>query len=395
MMTTTVDEYRALVRDLPVSSGPATVSIADAVGAVCDEDVCAVAPQPRFDTAAMDGFACRAADLHAGARVRVTAVSLAAPHPDLVSVGAVCAVQVMTGAPVPVGADVVVPVECTSGFVEAIGAEIVIHEVPKRANIRRAGSDLAAGATVVPQGTVLRPSAIGVMATIGRSTVRIRSTVTVTVVSTGTELVSTGTEPGHGQIVESNSAMIAADLRSIPGVRVFRAPIVADDREVFLAAMHEHAARSDLIVTTGGVGAGTADVVRSTLGVHGITFRRVAMKPGRPQGSGLFADTPTICLPGSPGAALVSYELFVRPCVTAAVRRPDLNRQEVAASYSGPSVPPQAGVVRVGLGCRGADGVVRAETGRPTPAQMAVADCWFLVDGNGLRDGDEVVAVLF
>ncbi|MEH3154427.1 MAG: molybdopterin molybdotransferase MoeA [Gordonia paraffinivorans] len=392
---TTVDEHRAALADLGITGRPATVALAAATGALCDEDIRTHRPVPGHDTAAMDGFACRSEDLRRTATLTVAAVSLAGRRDQRIAVTPGCAVQVMTGAPVPDCADIVVPVEATSGFVEGPGAEVTVDRVPARTNISRVGSEIAVGTTLVPAGSVLRPPTLGALAAIGRSTVRVRSTLTVAVLSTGTELVPADVEPADGEVPESNSGMIAADLRTIPGVCVLRAPVVADDRATFLDAMHEYAARSDLVVTTGGIGMGTADVVRSTLGDDvGFTFCRVAMKPGRPQGRGRFAGTPTICLPGSPAGAFVSYELFVRPRVVAALGRPDLDRRTLTGTYAGLDIPSPTEGVRVVPGRRDADGVVRAETSRAGLVQLATCDCWFVVDGDGLTDGDAVTVSL-
>jgi molybdopterin molybdotransferase len=250
----------------------------------------------------------------------------------------------MTGAPLPPGAQAVVPVEWTDGGTgggpaDAMtgrdhGPEVrVLRPAAAGAHIRGRGSDAAAGAPALTAGTVLGPPQIGLLAAIGRATVPVRPRPRVVVLSTGSELAAPGSPLAPGQIHDSNGFMLTAAARDA-GAVAYRAAAVADDAPTLRATLEDQLVRADLVVTTGGVSVGAYDVVKEALDGE-AEFRRLAMQPGKPQGFGLLgaARTPLFALPGNPVSAYVSFELFVRPAIRAMAGRAGdaLHRPRVTA----------------------------------------------------------------
>jgi molybdopterin molybdotransferase len=322
-----VAEYRAtiaaLVPTLPVVRRP----LLDCVGLVLGQDLVSPVALPPFDNSAMDGYAVRAADV---ARVPVTLPvpeDIPAGRTDIVPLVPDTAHRIMTGAPVPPGADAVVRVEDTDGGV---------HEVTVRApgvagnHIRRAGEDVTAGATVLRAGTVLGAPQLGLAAAIGCGTLPVHRPARVLILSTGSELVAADTPLRHGQIYESNSVMLAAAVREI-GAEPVVLRFVPDDVETFHAAIAEHKAEVDVLITSGGVSAGAYEVVKDALTGQGVEFLRVAVQPGGPQGSGLFGGLPVATLPGNPVSSALSFELFLRPALLAAMGHTVTERPRVQA----------------------------------------------------------------
>lgn len=313
----TVLEHRSAVLDLVRPLAPVVVPLDDAAGLVLAEDVTAAADVPAWDNSAMDGYALRAADvagaspqtgIHLPVVADLPAGSAATPH-----VGAGTAARIMTGAPVPPGADAVVPVELTDAGVAAV---TVLHPVPVGANVRRAGEDTTAGAVVIRAGAVLRAPQVAAAAAAGRASVTVHRRPVVAVLSTGSELVPAGELPGRGRIPDSNSHLLAAAVRSAGCVAVRHAP-VADDPEALREVLAALDGTVDLVVTSGGVSVGAYDVVKQVLAGWGsVDFVPVAMQPGKPQAVGtLPGGTPFVGLPGNPVSVHVSFEVFVRPAL--------------------------------------------------------------------------------
>jgi molybdopterin molybdotransferase len=223
----------------------------------------------------------------------------------------------MTGALLPEGADAVVPVEWTDG-----GAQAVLISQPAAPGhaIRRAGDDAKPGDLLLPAGVRLGAPQIGVLAAAGHGAVLARRRPRVTVISTGNELTPPGSPLVPGLIWESNSYLLAAAARQL-GCEVIRHPTLRDDLDEVLAAVSAAAQTADLLITSGGVSmGGEHDVVKAALSKLGsVTFRKVAMQPGMPQGFGLLgpSSTPIFTLPGNPVSAFVSFRLFVEPAVNA------------------------------------------------------------------------------
>ncbi|HEY2315479.1 MAG TPA: gephyrin-like molybdotransferase Glp [Streptosporangiaceae bacterium] len=310
-------EIMAAIRPVP----PRELTLADALGAVLVDDVTARWPLPSFDNSAMDGYAVRAADV----------ATASEDHPILLAVdGEIAAgdtgrrdlvpgtvIRIMTGAPMPAGADAVVPVEQTDGGTDRVGIRVPVAE---GASIRLTGGDAQPGDVLLTAGTRLGAVHLGLLAAAGHGTVRARPRPRVTVISTGNELVEPGSELVPGQIWESNATMLAAAAREA-GCAARRYPIVRDDTDAVLAAVQDALPDADLLITSGGVSmGGEHDVVKAALTTLGtVAFRKVSMQPGMPQGFGTVgsAATPIFTLPGNPVSAYVSFCLFVLPALDA------------------------------------------------------------------------------
>jgi molybdopterin molybdotransferase len=223
----------------------------------------------------------------------------------------------MTGAPVPDGADAVVPYEWT----DRGATEVRIDQAPQPGqHVRPRGDDVAEGDLLVEEGTVLGPRRIGLLASVGRATVLARPRPRVVVLSTGSELRDPGEPLGHDSIYDGNSYLLAAAVQRAGGVP-HRVGIVHDEPAAFLAALDEHVDGADLVVTSGGVSQGDYDVVKEALRRRGVWFGPVAMQPGKPQGFGLLGAAtpetavPVVTLPGNSVSAYISFETFVLPAI--------------------------------------------------------------------------------
>ncbi|MFK4730588.1 molybdopterin molybdotransferase MoeA [Agromyces mediolanus] len=334
-------EHRRAVTELLAPLGArlgaeeASLAAGDALGRVLAADVVCPIDLPGFDNSQMDGYALRSAEL-AGAsptapvQLPIGPTSAAGDHVFELAPGT--ASPVMTGAPIPRGADAVVPIEAADppAFV---GISERHHDSPvqttvgftapveRGAFIRPAGSDVAAGALLLAAGTHLGPAQLGSLAAAGVTSIPVRRRVRVLLVSTGHELRPPGAELRPGQIHDANTTMLSAALRRC-GAEVVEA-VSPDDAASLRAAIASAAPRVDLILTSGGVSEGAFEVVREALGPLGVAFEKVAIQPGGPQGLGLVplgdaADgerdaVPVVAFPGNPVSALVSFELFLRP----------------------------------------------------------------------------------
>jgi molybdopterin molybdotransferase len=317
-MSRTVMEHREAVLDQITPTPAVTFALEDAAGLVLAADVTAHEALPRFDNSAMDGYAVQSADVagaSADAPVRLRVVAdLAAGSDAAPVIGAGTAARIMTGAPVPPGADAVVPVEDTDGGTEQVE---VRAPAPAGRHVRRVAEDVAAGDVVLRAGQELTPYRLAAVAAVGRPEVLVHRRPVVVVLSTGSELVTPGVATRRGQIPDSNSYLLAAAARAA-GAQVHRLGAVRDDADALADAL-ESVGAADLIVTSGGVSVGAYDVVKEVLApMDGMFFVSVAMQPGKPQGYGRLADgTPVIALPGNPVSAFVSFEAFVRPAILA------------------------------------------------------------------------------
>lgn len=289
-----------------------------AFGLVLTHDVVSEVDLPRFDNSAMDGYAVLAQDV-AGASsehpllMRVLGDIKAGDTEQRVHVpGRVW--RIMTGAPVPEGADTIVKVEDT----DAHPREPKIRTAPPpRRHIRPAGDDLRAGDVVVAAGTTLGPAQVAALASAGADRVRVIGPVRVVVLSTGDELVSLGAPLASGQIVDSNGPMLAAAVRAA-GFHTVHVGRLPDDKGRIRSEIDHHLRHADAIITTGGVSKGAYDEVKAVLSKQGaMSFPEVAMQPGKPQGFGVLGrrKVPVFTLPGNPVSALVSFEVFVRPAL--------------------------------------------------------------------------------
>ncbi|HUE34501.1 MAG TPA: gephyrin-like molybdotransferase Glp [Mycobacterium sp.] len=327
-----VDEHQRVVSGMIHARPAVAVALAEAQGLVLADDVVARLPLPVFDNSAMDGYAVHAEDTSGATPqhpvVLPVAEDIPAGRTDQLTLQPKTAHRIMTGAPLPAGATAIVPVEDTDGGVDSV-AILQPHEPGK--HIRRAGEDVAPGTTVLRKGQVVTPAMLGLAAALGMAGLTVIPRQRVLVISTGSELVMPGTPLEPGQIYESNSIMLAGAVREA-GADVVAVATAEDDVAQFSSILDRYAADSDLIITSGGVSAGAYEVVKDAFGRRGIQgdqgveFVKVAMQPGMPQGIGRVAGATIVTLPGNPVSALVSFEVFIRPALRAAMGLPDPER---------------------------------------------------------------------
>jgi len=329
-----VEEHRerilSSVHPLPAFDQP----LMEAFGLASAEDVHASVALPGFDNSAMDGYAVAHGDVASAseeAPVHLPVVGeIGAGQASLLAMSPGTAVKIMTGAPVPAGADSVVPYEWTDRGV----ANVVISQAPEPGqHVRPKGQDVAEGDLLVQAGTVLRARQIGLLAAVGRPSVRSRPRPRVVVISTGSELREPGTALGRDSIYDGNSFLLAAAARQA-GAIAYRVGIVPDQPRAFLSALNDQLVRADLVVTSGGVSMGDYDVVKEALAPLGtVWFGGVAMQPGKPQGFGTVGEdaVPIVTLPGNPVSAYISFEQFVLPAIRRMMGRTPYTRPEADA----------------------------------------------------------------
>ncbi|KQY46309.1 gephyrin-like molybdotransferase Glp [Cellulomonas sp. Root137] len=368
-------EHRAAALALASPLPAVEVLLDDADGLVVADDLRTDEPLPRWDNSAMDGYGVRHADVvELPATLRVVA-DLPAGTADEPVVGPGTAARIMTGAPVPAGADTIVPVELT----DAGTATVRVREAPAAGvHIRRAGEDAVPGDVVVAAGTLLGPAAIAAVASLGRATVRVHRRPRVGVVSTGDELVAPGTPLRRGQLPDSNSWLLASAVRDAGGTPVRIGP-VPDDVDALRSVLADLDGSVDAIITSGGVSVGAYDVVKAALADEpGVEFLPVAVQPGKPQGLGrLPGGTPIYTLPGNPVSSFASFEMFVRPALLrmrglAEVERPTVQ----AVADEGWTTPPGRAQL-MPVRWVGPDRVVRATargSGSHLVARLALAE---------------------
>jgi molybdopterin molybdotransferase len=330
----TVDEHVERILESLYPLPPYDQPLLEALGLPVVEPISSTVDLPGFDNSAMDGYAVSFDDVVSASEewpVHLPVVGeAAAGQTKLFALSPGTTVRIMTGAPVPQGADAVVPVEWTDGGV----ATVRIHQAPRRGqHIRRRGEDILAGDVLLEDGAVLGPRQLGLLASVGLAQVRSRPRPRVVIMSTGSELREPGTTLGHDSIYDANSYMLAAAARNA-GAIVYRVGIVSDDPEEFSDALSDQLVRADVVVTSGGVSKGQYDVVKEVLGQLGtVHFGEVAMQPGKPQGYGVVGEdaTPIFTLPGNPVSAYVSFEVFVVPAIRRMMGRLPYRRPLVRA----------------------------------------------------------------
>jgi molybdopterin molybdotransferase len=381
-----VEDHRAVVADLIPAAPAEQVWLAQARGRVLAADLVAAVSLPPFDNSAMDGYAVRAAELAGATESRPVELPVAADLPagrtDVPPLNPGTVHRIMTGAPLPKGADAVVPVEQTDAGTERVR----LRAAPTPgAHVRRTGEDVVAGSVVLRTGTVLGPAQIGIAAATGAATLQVRRRPVVLVLSTGSELVEPGLPLEPGQIYESNGPMLAAAVEEAGG-RAELLRFVPDDVEQFLARLRERLADGDvdLVLTSGGVSAGAYEVVKDAFTDRGVEFVKVGMQPGGPQGAGRVDElggVAVVTLPGNPVSSQVSFEVFVRPALRAALGHPQPERPVVTARLAQRWTSP-AGRRQFRRGQLDAvHGTVREIGGPPSHllASLAQADCLVVV----------------
>ena len=326
--------------------GPVDQPVLDALGQVAAEDVVSDIDIPPLDNTAMDGYAVRAADTTGasqGAPVTLAvAGELAAGYIFEGSVAPGTAVRIMTGAPVPPGADAIVPFEETDepegrafgSFAKSRDSVGVLKAAEPGANIRRAAEDVRKGQAIIRRGAVLHPAQIGVLASLGKATVRVHRRPVVAILSTGDEVQEPGQPLRPGQIYDSNAYSISAMVLAAGGIPR-RLGIAKDTVEALTAKLRE-GLDADMLVTSAGVSRGDYDVVKDVLAKEGeVDFWTVRMRPGKPLAFGAFPSggrrVPHLGLPGNPVSSMVSFELFGRPAIFKMLGRSDWERPRVRA----------------------------------------------------------------
>ena len=387
-------EARAHVLDRcrPTPAEPVPLHQAD--GLVLRAPISAPEAVPPFDNTAMDGFAVRSADT-AGAPVDLTVVdTLPAGVAPTRPVGSGEAIRIMTGAPMPPGADAVVMVERT----DPLGDDRVRVQVAVEAgnHVRGAGEDLRAGDEVFGVGTALTPAHLGVLASIGATEVQVGRRPRVGVLSTGDELVPPGEPLGPGQIRDSNRAALLAALAEL-GVEPVDLGLVEDDEERIRRALTQGIASCDALCTSGGVSMGDFDYVKSVLDdVAEMRWMQVAIKPAKPFAFGVAGPVPIFGLPGNPVSSLVSFELFARPALRRMIGHRRLDRPRVpAVAVDGLVRRPDGKThfARVTLEQDERGFVVRSAGGQGSHQLRAMADAnglAVLPDGAGVEPGASV-----
>ena len=394
---------------------PEEKPILDALGQVLADDIISDINIPPLDNTAMDGYAVRAADTagaHDASPVTLRVVGeLAAGYLFDGEVAAGAAVRIMTGAPMPRGADAVVPFEETDeptgrtfgSFAKSRDVVGILKAADLGANIRRAAEDVREGQSILSKGAVLHPPQIGVLASLGRATVRVHRRPVVAILSTGDEVREPGQTLSPGQIYDSNAYSISAMVLANGGIPK-RLGIAKDTVEALTAKLRE-GLDADMLVTSAGVSRGDYDVVKDVLAKEGeIDFWTVRMRPGKPLAFGAFPSAgrrvPHIGLPGNPVSSMVSFELFGRPAIYKMLGRSDWQRPRVRAiaEEAIPNTDARRVFARAIVTQR--DGRYYAALTGPQGSgiltSMAVANALAVVpeDVAGIEPGDEVEALL-
>jgi molybdopterin molybdotransferase len=324
-----VEEARSQILATVDVLAPERVPLLEALGRVLAQALTAPRDVPPLTNAAMDGYAVRGADVaQAPARLDVVGEA-AAGHLAGVRVAPGQAVRIMTGAPVPEGADTVVRFEDTQAEEDAVTVR-----KPYRAgkNVRQAGEDVRAGQVVLDRGHVLRPQAIGMLAALGQPEVTVVRRPRVAILATGDEVVPPGQTPSPGQIWDANSYTVGAQVRKYGGVPQLLGAVGDEEARVRQGMRRALERGADLIITSGGVSVGDFDLVKQVLAAEGeMRFWSLNMKPGRPLAFGVIGDVPLIGLPGNPVAAMISTELFARPALLKMQGFTDWSRPTVRA----------------------------------------------------------------
>ncbi len=330
-----VDEHLSSIFEVVKPLPPYEQPLLDALGLPLCEDITAGIDLPGFDNSAMDGYACRFADVEKATRDNPVTLPVvgesAAGQTKAYGLSPGQAVKIMTGAPLPTGANAVVPIEWTDGG----RATVTISQSPTLGeHVRPRGQDVRTGDALLAEGTILGPREVMILAATGYARVQARPRPRVVVISTGSELREPGTALGFDSIFDCNSFGLAAAARQVDAI-AYRVGIVSDNPQELSDALSDQLVRADLVVTSGGVSKGDYDVVKDVLSRLGtVEFTEVAMQPGKPQGFGTIGEdsTPIFTLPGNPVSSYVSFEVFVLPAIRRMMGRLPYRRPLVQAT---------------------------------------------------------------
>ena len=407
-----VEEQLALVTAAAVAPRPVRVSISEAQGLLCAEEVVAERPLPSFDQAAIDGYAVRSVDVRGGNSSGATGDGSGGPV-VLPVVGKITAgsrqptrlqpgqcVRVDTGAPLPTLADAVLPV----GWATTEGQRITpTRTVSSGEYVRRVGDDVQPGDVAVRAGSIIGPAQVGLLASVGRAKVLVHPKPRMSVISVGDELLDVDGQPGTGQVYDVNSYALTAAGRDA-GADVHRVGIASTEPSRLREVLEGQLVRSELVVVSGAAGGEATTRIRQVMEELGqIEVNRVAMHPGSVQGFGRLGrdEVPTFLLPSNPVSALVVFEIMVRPLIRIALGKRQPMRRTVRARTVAPisSVESRRGYLRGQL-MRDTDTgeyLVRALGGAQGAsthllASLAEANCLVVIDPDitAVRAGDEV-----
>jgi molybdopterin molybdotransferase len=375
-----VEHVTRLLAPLTAEPDVQAVPLAEAAGRVVASDVRSEVDLPLFRNAQMDGFAVRASDVaHVPVALEV-AGDVPAGHEVPLILAAGTAIRIMTGAPVPSGADAVVPVEDTELVLgrddDLEGAVVEIRRPRKRGEyVRERGSDLRRGEVLVRAGTRLAPRHLAALAAAGVTAVDVRARLRVAVLTTGSELAAPGASVRFGQVFDANGVALAA-LVEEAGAEVSLRASSDDDPEAFARVFDAAIAASDLVVTSGGISKGAYEVVREVLLPRGAEVTTVAMQPGGPQATAVVDGVPVLCFPGNPVSTQVSFAVFLRAPLREAAGLPELPLRRAPLTEAVRSVPGKRQFLR---GRVGPDGVAPV-AGPSSHLVAAMANADVLID---------------
>jgi len=316
MSSIKVDDARKIILEKIKVQGTEKVSISEALGRILSEDIIARRNNPPMDNSAMDGYALKAKDIELATSenpIKLEIIEdLAAGYSPKMTIQSGQAVRIMTGAPIPEGADAVIMQEDTERNENSVQVK---DKAEIRENIRDAGEDVREGETVIKKGAKLLPAHIGMMAVVGRSSVLVGRRPSVAILSTGDEIKDLDDSLSGPCIYNSNGYMLAAQVKSAGGIPSYLG--IARDNEEDLMEKFNWALQCDMVVSSGGVSVGDYDLVKASLKKMGqeMLFWKVAMKPGKPLAFGRIDTVPIFGLPGNPVSSFVSFEQFVRPSI--------------------------------------------------------------------------------
>lgn len=330
-----VEEARIRILDSVSPLGMEHVNLSDALGRVIGEDIHAGRAIPPGDNSAMDGYALRAEDTVGAASehpVRLEVIEeIPAGSVPAKRIGPGQTARIMTGAPIPEGADAVVRLEDSR---KGNGCVVILVAAVKGQKIRRAGEDVRMGEQVITRGDLIRPAEISLLASLGRSIISVHQRPLVAIMATGNELVEIDEIPSRGKIVGSNSYALAALVQDCGAIPLRMG--IAKDRREDLVTEFRAAMRADLIVSAGGVSVGDYDLVKEIMQKEGnrLLFWQVAMKPGKQLAFGALGKVPIVGLPGNPVSSMICFEQFVRPAILRMSGHKNLFRRTAQARLS-------------------------------------------------------------